>query len=464
MTTPSASPLPNPGRSSALTGLDSQPVEARSLPTSPASPAQLRADGAHLEELWLPAVTLHAAELEHNLDRFARWCAERGLDLAPHGKTTMAPQLWQAQLDRGAWAITAATAAQARIMYRFGVARILIANEVLDPAAVAWLGAANADPGVTVLCLVDSTDAVERMEQALADAPQPVPVLVELGVAGRRTGVRSLDDALELAGRVARSAHLTLAGVEGYEGVLPQRRDTDAPRQARAWLERLSEFVYRADHAGLFSEHPEVIVTAGGSAYPDLVADAFAQLPAGPGPRQDPNAGTTPEERPREQTRPEPPALSLPLRRVLRSGCYVTHDDLFLERASPLRSGADTEPLRPALSCFARVLSYPEPGRALVGAGKRDVSFDLDLPIVRAIHRAGQRLPVGRGVRLVELNDHHGFLDIDTEHADGTTTTPRIGDVVELGLSHPCTVFDKWPLIPVLDTRHRVIDAVRTLF
>ncbi|RNL86566.1 alanine racemase [Halostreptopolyspora alba] len=416
----------------ALAGLDAAPVEARSLPRSPTSPAEVRSAGLRLRDLWLPAVTLHREALEHNLDRFARWCAERGVDLAPHGKTTMSPHLWSAQLGRGAWGLTAATVAQARVMRRFGAQRVIIANEVVEPGPLAWLSDALAEPDFAPMCLVDSLAGLELMERELEAAPRPMPVLVELGVPGRRTGVRELDDALALAGRISRSTQLELVGVEGYEGVLPQRRDGDAPERVRDWLGRLTEFIRRAAAHGLFATTSEVVVTAGGSGYPDLVADAFAELVG----------------------------LSPPVRPIVRSGCYLTHDDLLMERASPLRSEAGPEPLRPALSCFARVLSRPEPRRALLGAGKRDVSFDIDLPVVRAVLREGDRIPIEGRARVTELNDHHGFLDL----AEGESGLVEVGDVVELGLSHPCTVFDKWPLIPVLDTGDRVVDAVRTLF
>ncbi|MFC7330197.1 alanine racemase [Marinactinospora rubrisoli] len=415
-----------------LAGLDAAPVEARSLPVSPTSVADVRRAGLHLRDLWLPAVTLDADALRHNLDRFARWCAERGLDLAPHAKTTMSPHLWSAQLARGAWALSAATVAQARTMRSFGVGRVLIVNEVVDGGQLAWLAGALGDPGFHPVCLVDSAEGVRLAEAALAGAHRPLPVLVELGVQGRRAGVRDIDRALDLARLVRDSAHLVLAGVEAFEGVFPQRRDDDSPARVRGWLDRLLDFTVRADAEGLFAEVPEVIVTAGGSGYPDLVADALS----------------------------DPPSLSVPLRRVVRSGCYVTHDDLFMERASPLRSSAVADPLRPALSCYARVLSRPEPGRALLGVGKRDVSFDIDLPVPRALLRGERRIPLDGGVRVAELNDHHGFLDISASAAHA----PVVGDIVELGLSHPCTVFDKWPLIPVLDSGRRVVDAVRTLF
>ncbi|MEU3020258.1 alanine racemase [Nocardiopsis sp. NPDC007018] len=425
---PAAGPLP----AGPLSALDSDPVEARSLPDSPTSADRVRAADLCLGDLWLPAVTLDEAALRHNLDRFARWCSERGVDLAPHAKTTMAPRLWSEQLARGAWGLTAATVAQARVMRRFGVPRVLIANEVVDPDQLAWLSGALADPGFTPLCLVDSIEGVDAMDRALTGAARPLPVLVELGVTGRRTGVRDLDQALDLARVVASRPTLALVGVEAFEGVFPQRRDDDSPERVRAWLDRLYDFARRADSEGLFDGAAEVIVTAGGSSYPDLVSDALAA----------------------------PPELSLPVRRIVRSGCYVTHDDLFMERASPLRSAADDDPLRPALSCHARVLSRPEPGRALLGVGKRDVSFDVDLPVPRAVLRDGERVALTGGVRVVELNDHHAFLDLSGPDGEAL----RVGDVVELGLSHACTVFDKWPLIPVVDGGGRVVDAVRTLF
>lgn len=411
--------------------LEAEPTQARSFPVTPVSPERLRTAGWRLEDLWLPAVVLDAGALRHNLDRFARWCTEHGVAHAPHGKTTMAPQLWAEQLRRGAWGITTATTQQARVMRQYGVPRVLIANEVVDPAQLSWLADQLGDPEFDIYCCVDSHAGIATMEQALgeAGAPRPLPVLVELGLPGFRTGARSVDEALALAERVAASRQLSLAGVEGYEGVLPQRRGDDAPAAARRYLDDLTGFAVECDNRGLFAEAAEVIVTAGGSAYFDLVADAIAAMPA----------------------------LSTALRPVVRSGCYLTHDHVSYERSSPLRSTGDPDPLRPALLGYARVLSCPEDGRALLGCGKRDVAFDLDLPVPLRVHRDGTAIVVDGRAEITKLNDQHAFCD----HAPGLL---EIGDVVELGLSHPCTVFDKWPLIPVLDEDRRVVDAVRTLF
>jgi D-serine deaminase-like pyridoxal phosphate-dependent protein len=58
--------------------------------------------------------------------------------------------------------MTAATVGQAQVMARYGVRRILIANEVLDRRAIRWLGETDAD----LYCLVDSVAGVEALDGA----------------------------------------------------------------------------------------------------------------------------------------------------------------------------------------------------------------------------------------------------------------------------------------------------------
>lgn len=408
--------------------LERERIAARNFPTTPVSVEEVRAADLTLEDLWLPTVVARESALAHNLTRFASWCRERGVDHAPHGKTSMAPQLWQRQLEHGAWGLTAATVAQARTMHDFGIDRVLIANEVVDPNQARWLAAVAGETGRTYAVLVDGEGGVRALEQAAATAGSRIPVLVEIGVPGRRTGVRSVAEGLELARRVHASDGLALAGVEGYEGVLPQGRDGGQVEAVTTWLAGLTELALRADAEGLF-DGDEIIVTAGGSAFPDLAAEALTAV----------------EE------------LSRPVRRIIRSGCVITHDHQSYERSSPLRSGATSDPLRPALTAYARVHSTPEPGRALATIGKRDVPVDVDLPVLLRVRRDGGPWQPLEGLGVVELNDHHLFVDDPDSFL-------QVGDVVELGLSHPCTTFDKWDLIPVVDDDHRVIDAIVTLF
>ena len=116
-----------------------------------------------------PVMVIAHSDLIHNIEVVGRFCADSGVSLAPHGKTTMSPELSHLQLEAGAWAITASTGSQARIFRAFDIGRILIAHQVVDPAAVTWMAdELDANPEVELFCLLDSVECVDLMEAALA--------------------------------------------------------------------------------------------------------------------------------------------------------------------------------------------------------------------------------------------------------------------------------------------------------
>src|SRR5215211_7921666 len=117
------------------------------------------AQGLGIADLALPLLVLREPALAHNLETMQRWCAERGLSLAPHGKTAMAPQLVRRQLDAGAWGMTAATVQQLAVMRAAGARRVIVANEVVGAAEIAALARERAT-GCDVYCLVDSVAGV----------------------------------------------------------------------------------------------------------------------------------------------------------------------------------------------------------------------------------------------------------------------------------------------------------------
>jgi D-serine deaminase-like pyridoxal phosphate-dependent protein len=382
-----------------------------------------------------PLTVLDDAALTHNLTTMADWCARRGMSLAPHGKTTMAPQLFARQLALGAWGMTAANVSQLRVYRAFGVRRIQFANELVDAAGLRWLaGELDRNAGFEFCCWADSVAGVGLMTEALrtAQPSRPVDVLVELGAAGGRSGVRDVATAREVADAIAASPVLRLVGVAGYEGVLGHDTSADALAVLDDYLGRLRALAIRFAEEGRFDGLPEVIVTAGGSAYFDRVADVLGQ---------------------------EWPA-ELPVRPVLRSGAYVTHDDGFYRHISPLGETsrlADAPPFRPALLAWAQVMSLPEPDLALLTMGKRDVPFDEGLPephLVRTRHGVTKPLT---GCRVSKVVDQHTFVVPDGG------SLPEVGDWIGFGLSHPCTAFDKWRLIPVV-AGTTVVDLVRTYF
>ncbi|WP_243708291.1 alanine racemase [Actinomadura sp. GC306] len=395
------------------------PVSAHGMTVAEARRARLP-----LADFGTPLLTLDAGALGHNVRVMAEWAAEAGLDLAPHGKTTMAPALWRAQLDAGAWGITLANLPQLRVARAFGVRRVVLANALLDPAGLAWLAAEqDLHPGFEFFCWVDSVRAVELMDEALrmARAQRPVHVCVELGGPNGRAGVRDDGDARRVADAVRGALTLRLAGIAGYEGVLARDASEDGRRTVHAYLRRLANL-----HGGLDYEVDEPVVSAGGSAFFDQVAEVLGGLDG---------------------------------RVVLRSGAYIVHDDGFYRGISPFARGSDGggPRLRSAMHAWTRVVSRPEPALAILDAGRRDLPFDSGMPEPQFVRGRGTE-PL-EGARVTALNDQHAYL------VDGSA---EVGDVVRLGLSHPCTALDKWTLIPVVDDADAgnpaVVDYVRTWF
>jgi len=375
--------------------------------------AEVAAERHPLTDFSTPLLTLDRRASDHNVSTLMGWARERGLEVAPHGKTTMAPVLWRRLLDAGAWGLTVATPWQAQLARAAGVERLLIANQVVDPLAIDWL-ARDVDAGAEIACWVDSVEGVRLLADSAGT--RSLDVLVELGAAGGRTGARGTEAALAVAREVLAAPRLRLRGVAGYEGSYGADRAPTTLARVRAYLRRLREL---AETLLSWDALVDPIVTAGGSAFFELVADELAPLAASRG---------------RDVTV------------VLRSGAFQAHDDVFYDGISPFSqpdTGAELA-FRPALAVWSRVVSRPEPGLALLDAGKRDLPVDLGMPVVHG----------HPGAVVTAVNDQHSYLSLP---ADSALT---VGDVVRLGISHPCTAFDKWRLIAEVESADAVAPVV----
>ncbi|MFG2403647.1 alanine racemase [Streptomyces brevispora] len=381
-----------------------------------------------------PVLALSAESVEHNLALLETYAQRHGLVFAPHGKTSMSPQLFARQLEHGAWGITAAVPHQARVYRAYGIQRIFLANELVDAAALRWLaGELDADPDFRFVCYVDSVRGVELMDEALraAHASRPVDVVVELGAGeGARTGARTEADCAAVADAVAAAGSLRLVGVAGYEGEVPEA----SGERVRDWLRRLvalaAAFDAQERFAALDAGEP-IVISAGGSAWFDAVADVFAEIPE----------------------------LSRPVCKLLRSGAYVSHDDGHYRHLTPFNRVPEEGALQPAFRLWAQVVSRPTAEQAFLNAGKRDAAYDLDLPEAQVV-RSGRdgSVRAASGVEVTKLSDQHAWV----ETAEGAEL--EVGDWVGMGLSHPCTSFDKWQLIPLVQADGTVTDYIRTFF
>ncbi|GJH07418.1 amino acid deaminase [Caballeronia novacaledonica] len=384
------------------------------------------------EDVSLPAAVLYSDRIEHNLKWMQAFVGEYGVKLAPHGKTTMAPQLFRRQLDAGAWGITLATAHQVRAAYRGGVHRILMANQLVGKRNMGMIAELLTDPNFEFFCLVDSADGVDQLGEFFSSVRKKLNVLIELGVPGGRTGVR--DDAQRdavLAAIARWQGTIELAGIELYEGVLQDET------KVREFLQSAVDTTRKLIAEGKIARKP-AILSGAGSAWYDVVADEFAK------------------------------ANSDAIEVVLRPGCYLTHDvgiykkaqnEIFARNPIAKKMG---QGLKPALQLWAYVQSIPEPDRAIIGLGKRDSAFDAGMPEPAKHYRPGNDAPrdvsPDEGWEIFGLMDQHAYLRI--KPGDDV----KVGDMIAFDISHPCLTFDKWRQVLVVDPKYRVTEVIETFF
>jgi D-serine dehydratase len=383
------------------------------------------------EDLSLPTAVLYQEKILHNLHWMEQFIAAYGVKLAPHGKTTMAPKLFDLQLQNGAWGITLATAHQVRVAYQHGVRRVLMANQLVGRQNMAIVSDLLEDDGFDFFCLVDSAQQVEQLGEFYRAKGQRLQVLIELGVEDGRTGVRDAEQLESVLTALSTWGEpLMLCGIEVYEGVL---KDEAA---IRSFLQRAVDVTRDLAHKGKFTGK-RTLLSGAGSAWYDVVADVFSK--AGLGDSVDV---------------------------VLRPGCYLTHDvGVYREaqqeilKRNPIAKEMHSS-LQPALQLWAYVQSVPENERAIISLGKRDAAFDAGLPTPALRYRPGTTAPLATpaGWQLTKMMDQHAYLQI------GSGDDIRVGDMIGFDISHPCLTFDKWRYLPVLDGEYQVIDVVQTFF
>ncbi|MDH4984195.1 alanine racemase [Aminobacter anthyllidis] len=396
------------------------------------------ADGA----MSLPVLTLDEQAFNSNRDLFFRYIRQAGAEIAPHAKTPMAPDLARSLLEAGAWGTTVADIRQASVMLSAGLDRLILANEVGGTGGagrLAMLVAAN--PQADLHVFADSVASVEALTEIWRanDALPPLRVLVETGAG--RGGARTLGDANAIVDAIlGTGSRLVAAGVATYEGAAGRQSQAETDAAISGLLD-LTADVFALLRTRVGADAP-LILSAGGSVFFDKVVSKLAPVVA-----RDGNATL-----------------------VLRSGAIFFHDNGVYDRAMATideRNGfalgglsvSARQSFRPALRLWAEVLSHPEPGTAICGMGMRDVSFDQGFPVVVGRYRSGKALTL-KGVppTVVKLNDQHAFLSLASD------SDLAVGDVLEFGISHPCTCLDRYRVIYGVDETGHVRNAFPTYF
>jgi D-serine dehydratase len=386
------------------------------------------------QDLPFPLLVLKQSALLHNMQLMNQFLQEHQVSIAPHGKTHMSPQLAEMQLSAGAWGITAATVSQVQVFRKFGVPRIILANQLVGRQHIRYIvEELNADKNFDFYCLVDSVQGVRNLAHwsQHCGLQRRLKVLLEGGFSGGRTGCRTLEQARNVISELRNVRdRLTLAGIEGFEGVIAADNPDSTAERVRDYLEFLKQVLAELQPQD-FHGVDEVILSAGGSAYFDLVARSFHEV-----------------------------KFSLPKRVVLRSGCYITHDSRMYRdyHEQMLTRGWHGAQFKAAFEIWSYVQSIPEKGLAILTMGKRDCSYDYYLPTPLSRHRGKETVLDLSRCQITKLNDQHAYMTFpDNEDLS-------FGDLIACGISHPCTAFDKWKFIPLVNDNYDVVDGVMTYF
>lgn len=369
-----------------------------------------------------PIMILRESALEHNIQRMARYCASVGFELAPHVKTPMAPKIAQRQIDAGAWGLTIANFNQASIMFASGFNRLIIGNEVMEPTSIIEIAKINGSGAGDIIFYIDSLAGLEIAQKAIVEVSNAkLNILLEIGAVGGRGGIRDLEILQVILLEIAKDERFCVRGVSGFEGAVPGGdRHGEGIEKIKAFLRNI---VAAARITAPYVHGHKMIISAGGSSYFDYVTEEFAKY--------------------------DGDALLM-----LRSGGYVSHDHVHYEDLYPFIGHPTSDQFRPAIEIWSRVLSIPEPDLAILNFGKRDAGNDLDEPIP-ILKLVGKPVPFEGHIKM--LNDQHAFMQI-------TPGSVAVGDVIGCGISHPCTNFDKWRMLPLVNDDYQIIDLISTYF
>ncbi|MGC9403737.1 amino acid deaminase [Vibrio genomosp. F10 str. 9ZC157] len=382
------------------------------------------------EDISLPVAVIKQSSLSNNLQWMQRFANQHHVHLAPHSKTAMTPSFMQQQLESGAWGITVATPAQAEVAALVGAKNIIMANQLVGKTNMAIVVNLIERFDVNFYCCADSMVNLGQLERFFSKTNTTLNILIERGVQGGRCGCRTDDEILGLAKAIQDMPSMNLSGIEVYEGVIQGEQQE---QKIRSFLDETLTLVQHLADQGWITAKP--IVTGAGSAWYDVVSECWSNL-----------THTT---------------------AVIRPGCYAIHDTgIYLDAQNGVMARAQANggiacdlggDLESSLEVWAYVISRPEPTRAIIGLGKRDVAFDAGLPIAERGYRDGQPISVA-GIKSTAVMDQHTFVELDAENE------LEVGDMIAFSTSHPCLTLDKWRHIAICDDDYQVMHWVETCF
>jgi D-serine deaminase-like pyridoxal phosphate-dependent protein len=333
--------------------------------------------GMPLDEVDTPALVVDLDAFERNLRRLPERIAGAAVRLRPHAKTHKCPVIALQQVALGAVGVCVQKVGEAEAMVFGGVRDVLVTNEIVGRQKLRRLMALA--PLARIGVCVDDAGQVAALDQAAGEAGTGLAVYVEVNMGGNRCGVEPGAPALDLARRVAETAHLEFAGLQAYHG---------SAQHLRGWEERRAAIAQAAEKAGGTRE----ILESNGIACPVVTG-----------------AGTGSFEFEAESG----------VYTELQCGSYIFMDADYGRNLD--RDGGPARVFEPSLFVWATVMSRPTAERAIVDAGLKALAFDSGPPLVWD----------EPGASYERASDEHGRLAVAA-----ATNRLRLGDKIRLVPGH----------------------------
>lgn len=355
-----------------------------------------------------PTVHIDLRQVRTNIQKMAAYAKQHGLALRPHTKTHKSLRIGRMQMEAGAMGLTVAKVGEAEVM-REVCDDLLLAYPTIDMTRCRRAAQIAAD-GTRLRVGLDSSLAAERLSSAADEVHTTVGLLVEYDLGYGRTGVQTMDEAIELGKQITQLPGLRLDGIMTYTGHIGGSPEAQTAQFA-AVAEKLEKLFEGWDGAGLCRD-----IVSGGStpaAYHCHLAKHFTEV---------------------------------------RPGTYVYNDMNIVHGGY----GAQSEC---AAKIRATVVSATVPGQVVLDSGSKTLTSDLCGPAPETGHGYICEYP---DAKIKKLTEEHAQVDVTD-----CPTPPKLGEQVTIIPNHICVCInmqdqvylhdgDQTEVIPI-DTRGKLV-------
>lgn len=331
-----------------------------------------------------PVVFLDLETMERNITGYVDFADEHDVSLRSHVKTHKIPDIAHLQQEMsGGDGILCQTLSEAEVMAQSGIDDIYLSYMVVSESKLdrlVWLSEKLENFATTVDCRGN----IEPLRQAAQKHGVVLNSILELDLGLNRVGA-SPDQAVELASLINNAPELEFDGIMAYEAHVTRDVESE-PELERRCMEAMDEV----------QNTVESIESAGIPVNEVKVGSTSTSKFSG----------------------------KHPVVTEINPGMYPFNDVIELNRRKFELEKDDC-----AATVDSTVISKPTPNRAVVDAGSKSISMDID---------GLQPIPKDRDdISFQRASEEHGWID-----TTGATDTIHVGDRIEFIVPHVCTTIN----------------------